>query len=321
MNVIASAFAFREDYGNSMQLTNKSDAEKINLYMKNIVVSLTSAKQQNPEDEVMLVTNREIAEPFLSDLSQAGVKISQVEFDRYEMPKKFAWALAFYKLRVLEYLAEETNYEKILLMDNDTISMNNFSEIWKEAEYGLLLYPVNHAFDHGDRDAIRQDFQHLYPEENRNIVHYGGEFICGKRETVNEFMKVCHQVYDRIVASDYQVKDNIGDETILAIAAAFYKEGHTIYEAGAYLFRFWTEKMFYLVATNTVSNPVCIWHLPSEKDRGILMMYDYYKSHKNYPSREKAAEMFGIAKAKRPMNYYGVKGKVMRKMSYLRSKK
>ncbi|MGN0326599.1 MAG: hypothetical protein ACI4DW_09810 [Lachnospiraceae bacterium] len=59
MNVIASAFAFRPNYGSSTQLGKKNDKEKLTIYIKNIVVSLTSAKLHNPGDEVMLVTNQE----------------------------------------------------------------------------------------------------------------------------------------------------------------------------------------------------------------------------------------------------------------------
>ena len=315
MNVIATAFAFREAYGNSMQLTQKSDAEKINLYMKNIVVSLVSAKKQNPKDEVMLVTNREIAEPYHTQLLSNGVKISLLAFDRYEMPKRYAWALAFYKLCALEYLSGLEAYDKILLVDNDTVTMGGLQELWQEAEYGLLLYPVGHSFLHQERNLIRQDYQKLYPEKDRNIVHYGGEFICGKKEKLQEFMKICSTVYERIRERDYPVAENIGDETILAIAAAIYKENHTIYEAGAYINRFWTVKRFYLVSTNTVCNPVAIWHLPAEKDRGFVQMYDYFCKTGAFPKKEKACAMFGLLPAKRPFTFYVVKSNLLQKKS------
>ena len=315
MNVIATAFAFREAYGNSMQLTQKSDAEKINLYMKNIVVSLISVKKQNPRDEVMLVTNREIDEHFHSLLSENDVRICLLDFDRYEMPKRYAWALAFYKLCVLEYLSGQEIYENILLVDNDTITMSNLQELWQEAEYGLLLYPVGHSFAHQERDLIRQDYKKLYPEKDRNIVHYGGEFICGKRTQLQEFMKICSTVYERIREKDYPVAENIGDETILAAAAAIYKENHTIYEAGAYIHRYWTVKKFYLVSTNTVCNPVAIWHLPAEKDRGFLQVFDYFCKTGAFPKQEKASKIFGLMPARRPINIFVLKSNLLQRRS------
>lgn len=321
MNVIASAFAFREDYGNSMQLTEKSDAEKINLYMKNIVVSLVSAKLKNPEDEVLLVTNRTIDNHYQSQLEAMKIKIVQVPFDKYEMPKKFAWSLAFYKLCALEYLSSQSDYEKILLIDSDTISMQSFGELWKEAENGLLLYSINHSYNHKDRNDIREDYQKLYPDEKRNIVHYGGEFICAERNELQDFMKICNSVYERIKERDFQVKEILGDEAIISIAAALYKEKSMIIDAGAYVYRYWTDDIFYLVSTNTVSNPVCVWHLPAEKDRGLLLLYNYFGKNNGFPETDKVLKILGLPKAKRPINIYNLMGRLQRKKSYLRSKK
>lgn len=320
MNVIASAFAFREEYGCSMQLTKKSDTEKIQLYMKNLVVALCSAKLHNPEAEVMLITNRAVDAAYQAQLESAGIVIREVPFDDYEMPKRFPWALAFYKLKALTYLASQ-DYEEILLIDNDTVTVANFAELWREAAQGLLLYPVNHSFDHQDRAFIRQDYEVLYPKEQRNIVHYGGEFIAGTRTTIAAFMEICHSVYERIVAEKYPVKENIGDETVLAIAAAIYKEKQIVYEAGAYLFRYWTEKNFYLVSTNTFYNPVCIWHIPSEKDRGFLLLYNWYTKKGSFPGRKKMIALLGLGKTERPLDFYTLKGRLMRKLSYLRSKR
>ena len=64
MNVIAAAFAFEEDYGNSPQLTGRSDEQKIRVYMRNIVVSLISAHKLNPDDKTVLVTNADIPEDY-----------------------------------------------------------------------------------------------------------------------------------------------------------------------------------------------------------------------------------------------------------------
>lgn len=321
MNVYVNAFAFKENYGASMQLEKKSDSEKTDIYLKNIIVSLVSAKRQNPQDEVLLVANMEVKPEYQAILDREQVRIRVVPFDKYEMPKDFPWALAFYKLKVLDYLARECDYERILLADTDTVTMGSFADIWQEVDYGLMLYPVNHAFSHEHRDAIREDYRKLFPGENRNIIHYGGEFVCGRKEALQEFMSYCDLVYDKIKARDFSMMKNAGDEAILAMAAALYREKALLYEAGSYIFRYWTDEKYYLIATNTVNNPVTIWHLPSEKDRGMLVMYDYFMKNNTFPDREKAAEMFGIVKAKRPMNVDTIKGRLQRKKTYLRSKK
>lgn len=81
----------------------------------------------------------------------------------------------------------------------------------------------------------------------------------------------------------------------------------------------WTERYFYLMCTNIIYNPVCIWHMPAEKDKGLLMLYRYYRKHGHYPDKKKAARLLGICPAKRPSNLVTLRGRAMRKMSNLRA--
>lgn len=313
MNVIAAAFAFEEDYGNSPQLTGRSDEQKIRVYMRNIVVSLISAHRMNPDDRTVLVTNADIPGEYRKELEDGGVEIERIEFDSFRMPKKFIWSLAFFKLCALEYLLNNDEYEKILLVDSDTYTVKDFKELWKEADKGILLYNVCHSIEHPERVKIIEDYRKLYPEEDENIVHYGGEFICGRKENISRYIEECREVYKRICASDYDVQDNIGDETLTAIAAAHLKRQALIIEAGAYVTRYWTEERFYLVSTNTVYNPVCVWHLPGEKDKGMLIMYDYYIKHKVFPELKKSLKIYGLADGKRPYFFDSMYAKWVRR--------
>lgn len=314
MNLIISAFAFKENFGNSMQLGDASDKSKLNIYMKNIVVALCSAKIHNPDDEVMLIANKEPAKEYADILASRDIKVSVVDFDDFLMPKEFPWALAFYKLCALKY-AVTLDYDKILLIDSDTVTMKNFDSMWKEAEYGLLLYSVNHDFDHKDREVQREAYRKLFPDDNKNIVHYGGEFICGKRDVLKDFVDECHMIYEFIAKNNYDVNKAIGDEMILSAAAVAMREKNVLYEGGAYIYRYWTDNRFYLISTNTVSNPVCIWHIPSEKDRGFIWLYNYYRKNNSFPSAEKTAKIMGIRKAKRPTDCISFYTRFLRKKS------
>lgn len=320
MNVIASAFAFRPGCGNSMQLGSKNDTEKQNIYIKNIIVTLTSAKLHNPEDEVLLVTNEEPPEYCREQLTKAGVTVRVIPYDDYVMPEEFAWSLAFFKLCTLQYLTGQ-EYQKILLIDADTYTVEPFTELWQEMDHGIMLYPVNHSYMHHDRDDIRKDAEQLGYGDQGNVIHYGGEFVGGKKEDLSVFMESCRGIFTKIENINYEVRNNIGDETVLSVAAMLYKKKYPVTEAGAYLFRYWTERSFYLVCSNTVYNPVCIWHLPAEKDKGFLLIYRYYMKHGRYPDKRKAAKMFGIYPAERPKGLASLQGRLMRKMSNRRAKR
>ena len=65
-----------------------------------------------------------------------------------------------------------------------------------------------------------------------------------------------------------------GDEFILSIAADNMKA--SIKNSGAYIHRFWTGYDFRLVSTCYEYNRITILHLPTEKEHGMIKMYDRY---------------------------------------------
>lgn len=311
-NLIFCAFAFKEGFTTSLQTGQQAGNAATEMYLKNIFVALTSAKLYNPNDDVCLVTNCELPADWKERLEAEKILIKLVPFDTFEFPKEFSWALAFYKLCALKAMTEQSGeYAHILLLDADTYTTRSYEELWKEADYGVLLFPVGHSFSHPDREAIRRDFVRLFPEESRsrNLVHYGGEFVAGNPGNLKAYLGFCETVYEKIKAEAYKIEVGAGDETIWSIAAALAADNLTITAAGAYLFRFWTGD-FYLTSTVTVSNPVCIWHIPNEKETGFIQLYAYYQKHGAFPRVEKAMAIFGMRRAKRPMNVYTLRNKV-----------
>lgn len=308
-NLIINAFAFKEDYQTSLQIGGKADNTLINLYMKNIFVSLKSAKLKNPQDEVMLLTNRPVPGEFAALFDENDIRVQVIAFDDFLLPARFVWSLAFFKLCALSYAVRCLDYERVLLLDADTVTVHSYEELWREADYGVMLFPVGHSFCHRDREIIRKDFQGLYPEKDLNIVHYGGEFVCGRREHLRKFVKECENVYNTLKEQGFSVAGNAGDETVLSIAAAFMGG---VTDAQAYIYRYWTNE-FYLVSTNTVNNPVAVWHVPDEKKQGFLYLYEFYRKKGVFPDAKRLAEIFGIVKARRPFNYFTLRRKVLGK--------
>lgn len=318
-NLICCAFAFKEGFATSMQTKAQAGKSATRMYLMNIFVALTSAKMYNPNDDVCLVANCELEAEWEERFAGQSISVVHVPFDSFAVPAKFPWALAFYKLCALKAMVGNgKKYDHILLMDADTYTTRSYEELWQEAEWGVLLYPVNHSFRHPDREVIRRDFERFYPEESKrvNLVHYGGEFVAGTPEALTLYLAYCEKVYERLKEMDYQMQPTAGDETIWSIAAALAEKELPVIPAGAYLYRFWTGG-FYLISTVTVSNPVCIWHIPNEKETGFIRLYRYYQKYKKYPDPGKAAAIFGIRKAKRPFNLYTLLNKVSGKRKKL----
>lgn len=318
-NLIGCAFAFKEGFSTSMQTDAQAGERVTRMYLMNIFVALTSAKLYNPNDDVCLVTNCELEAEWERRFEEQSISVRRVPFDSFAVPREYSWALAFYKLCALRAMVRNgKEYDHILLMDADTYTTRSYEELWREADYGVLLYPVNHSFHHSDREVIRRDFELFYPEEskNTNLVHYGGEFVAGSPEVLELYLACCENVYEKLKEKNYKMQPSAGDETIWSIAAALAGDELSVIGAGAYLYRFWTGD-FYLISTVTVSNPVCIWHIPNEKETGFLRLYRYYQKHKTYPAAGRAAAIFGIRRAVRPFNRYTLLNKVSGKKKKL----
>lgn len=285
------------------------DGKKLALYMENIFVSLKSAALKNPEDDVMLVVNAAVPEPYRTVLDAEGIKIKEIPFDRFVMPNHFVWSLAFFKLCALSHVLEEEDYENYLLLDADTITLQSYEEMWEECKTGVILYPLGHTYRHHDRQRIAADYKRLYKTAG-NPVHYGGEYIAGGKEALYSFMQECTKVYGRMEKERFLVDDHTGDETILSIAAM---QTQNITAALPYIYRYWTND-FYLISTNTVYNPVCIWHLPDEKEHAMRYFYRYYQKKKRFPNPAQCAEIAGIKVAKRPFNRYTLQYKIEGKL-------
>ncbi len=311
-NLIVTAFAFKEGYQTSLQTGKTAGNATTDMYMKNIFVALRSAKEYNLKDRVAVAVNEPLPEKYEKMFASEGIEIMVIPFDAFVMPKDFPWALAFYKACVMKYLADRGECEHILLLDSDTYTTASYEDLWKEADHGVLLYNVGHHYTHKDREIIRRDYQKLYPMESADIVHYGGEFVAGNIKDLKAYMDVVYSIYSKIENNHFAIEKMAGDETLWSIGAVLAGKVDII-AANAYMYRFWTGD-FYLVSTQTVSNPVCIWHIPNEKETGFLRMFAYYQKRKAFPSVEKSASMFGIVKAQRPFTWDTFMGRLTRKL-------
>ena len=322
-NLITCAFAFKEGFGTSKQLDKTAGKDTTEMYLKDLYVALVSAKTNNPEDDVYLSVNIDIEKEWQERFEKAGVQIRKMAFDTFVVPKEFPWSLAFFKMCVLNTWVREGNYDRVLILDADTYTTLPYISLWKEADFGVMLYPLGHSFYHSDRETIRRDFEKLYPDEAKRlpITHYGGEFICGNNRDLTVYMDKCLEIFERISENGFSVEEKIGDEDLWSIAAALLSKELSIIPASPYVFRFWTTDIFYLVSTCTVSNAVAVWHLPQEKETGLEGLYEYHLKNRAFPAPELSAKMLGIVKAKRPFNRYTLANKVNGKLKKWKIKK
>lgn len=288
MNLIFNALAIDDKARGS---TNVSDIFlKSDGYIKNSVVSLFSAKQNNPECECALILNFEINKHYHELFEEFNIKIFYVPFDKFYFSKNYNWSLAFYKLCALDYVVNNLNYDNYCLLDTDTVSIDAFDNIWKECEHNILLFDIQHSLDIQQAITMNQEYKNLN-QIHTYLTNYGGEFIAGSKEKLSYFLERSKLYYHKMLSSNFKTKH--GDEFIIACVAEETDIKNKIKNANAYINRFWTRN-FYLISTNYIYNPICVLHLTDEKNSGIICLYNYIDKNRTLPKKNKIFKILNL---------------------------
>lgn len=179
--------------------------------------------------------------------------------------------------------------ESICYMDTDVYIQGSFDAIWTECRQNIMLYDINHGLNTRDYVLLCDEIE-SYCGQRKLITHYGGEFFAASAENAKAFVDTCEQVYYEMLQKNFITTK--GDEFILSLAANEMRE--SIKNAGAYIYRFWTGAGFRLISTCYEYNRITILHLPAEKERGMLKMYDKYIKNGKIPVDEKVWETFRL---------------------------
>lgn len=271
--LIFCAYAIDDKKQTGVNVLHQNNAE--NIYYENICVALLSAKMNNPDDDVALVTNHALPEKYKDFFGKNNLLVFNKEFDNFVFDNNCKWGLAFYKLCALEHVVNDLDYDYIVMVDCDTFTQFALNNVWNECDENILVYDICHGLQVNDYQIFLNDVEHFFGERVF-ITHYGGEFVAGKKDKLISFVQDLQKVYL------FYMKNNIciecGDETILSIAAHIQKE--KVKNAGAYIYRFWTGT-FRLTSTCYIKNPVAILHLPDEKTKGLRKIFKkFYKNKK-----------------------------------------
>lgn len=270
----------------------KKVSDAMAVYIKNAIVSLASAKMWNPDAVCILNCNFEVPEELRQVAERAKIQLLQVPYGKYKSNEAFSWAITQYKYDSMDFMVNEVmkDDDVLILLDTDTVCVQKLDDIFEEAEKGLILYPISHGYRHERRHSMIRNFQKLYGEDCDNLVHYGGEFFAGNRQALGELLQSCMEVIEK--ARQREDLEPWDDEHILSIAVERQLK-QKVYPALEYIYRYWTNQ-FYLVSTNYFYDPVRIWHLPSEKNYGMMVLYEYFCRHQKFPTIEKMAAIMGF---------------------------
>lgn len=275
-NLFFVPFAFDEKKMTGVNVTSNA----LKVYLKNLCVSLISAKKTNPNIDVALVSNVSIPAEYEKLLLENQVLIYTEPFDAFAFANDYPWCLAYYKLCALEKMVTKYDYDNYIYTDADVFVQKSLDKVFLELRDNILMYDINHGLYVRDYVQIMEEFNRFGVDTY--ITHYGGEFFGASRENARLFAQQCKAIFDEMQSRNFVTAK--GDEFISTIAA--HRLRGMVKNAGAYIYRFWTGD-FYLVSTCYKFNEIAILHLPAEKQDGMLKLYNYFVKHNAFPSKEK----------------------------------
>ena len=278
-NVICVPFAFKKGFNTGENI--KGDV--ISVYLKNACVALCSAKYFNPLCEVIFATNLEIEQipkEYINVMSRFNVSIVNIPFDCFTFHCNYLWSLAFYKLCVLKFFMTK-DFANICYLDSDVFVQSSLDPVWEECGENIMLYDINHGLQVEDYNIIIKEFEEFFGGK-KLLTHYGGEFFAASCENSKIFVNSLEIVYDAMIKRSFVTTK--GDEFIISIAANDLR--NKIKNAGAYVYRFWTAPGHRVISTCYEYNPFAILHLPNEKNKGMLRLYDRYISKGIIPKKQ-----------------------------------
>ncbi len=272
------------------------DVEKaMETYLKNSFVCLSSVNRYNPTAQCLLAIDFELGETWKARFARYGIRLVHVPFGGFKISENFDWDIVQYRYDVMHYLCENlSNEDTVVMLDTDVVCVDSLQEVFEETQDALCLFDVQHRISNPDRKNIIENYKKLFPErESYNLIHWGGEFIGAKIPLLKKLLTTCTSVAQTSKTREDLV--NFNDEHITSIAVNLLKEEVFVKNANAYIYRYWTGA-FYLVSTNWQNNPVVLWHLPVEKTKGILKIYNHLLRKDKMPSKKTLARYCSLPK-------------------------
>ena len=290
MNNSANSLLFATEFyhaeGRSPNAWTFSEQSKLSMYYRCMVVCYASLRRLYPETHLSLFTNRELPEPFTGQLKSLAVNTVHCA-SRYvdDAAFKNGFPGCLYTLDVIEYLAnQQCDFSNLILLDSDCIVRYRLDGMLDNEEGGSYAYepgyPVNMVANGQSRATLTLALSYF---SGQMIAHpiplYGGEFYALTAKSLPKLAMHIEAFWTWMKTEGIKTfGDNLTEEHVMSVVLAQY--GGEVHSASGMVKRIWTAAVFSTVDGSESGIP--IWHLPSEKKKGFVKLYQYWMNHNGY---------------------------------------
>lgn len=261
---------------------NLNTSNNYEIYFKNAFVCLKSAKSNNPDARCILFVNKQPAERYCELFQNNDIEIIELPFSYFVFDKNYKWALAYYKLNVLQFLSEGyIDFDNLIMLDNDVYIKDSLSQIFQDCEERILLYDIGRRLNSPEYDVFYNDLKNFYNSDVFPMILYGGEFIATNRSNLIEMISCLKELYKKAKQNNVSIKS--GDEFFISIFAERRRD--LILNSANYIGRYWTG-MYRIHSENSGYDYVKILHCPSEKSFGFLKVFKRLSKNKTITNKK-----------------------------------
>jgi hypothetical protein len=264
-------------------LPNRDLTSTIESYFKCIAVSCHSFRSNNPEINIVLITNQNIEKETESILKALNVEIIITPFT-FNPPVEFGDTFrgCFYFFDALRILKEDS-----LIIDPDVICLGNLKDMSDSLNNKIAVFRPNFQPEKlingiSPSTAVRifkgykKDYKNLSPK------HVGGEAIFLPKEAISSFFVEISRFWNwNVLQAETNLPFLTTEEHIITSII-----GETNCDSlSRYISRIWTTRSYKDIEGDEQDpDRLILWHLPSEKNKGFRRIYDTeIKSNNNLP--------------------------------------
>lgn len=292
---ICFATAFQHVVGTAPNAKTRDDSAKFEIYYKCICVCFLSLRRLYPTQRLVVVTDRKLPEFYSNILAELKTEQVIIEDSVTNLTSSFPGCLfTLSLLGQFDKIVDKNNDDLLVILDSDCIFRGPIGNFLCTIKGGVGAYPVGYALNrdiNGNsvasltlmRDAI------VGLSFTKPITYYGGEFYAIP-------VPVLDLVRDLVSSTLIWIEDNrhyfgqkFTEEHILSIVLNSLPETIPVIDASVVIKRIWTSYVYNNVTGNDVDIP--IWHLPAEKKRSFVKLFDYAIKNKLFRLQSNSVQL------------------------------
>jgi hypothetical protein len=261
---------FAQTDAENPNVLDKTQSQQTEIYMKNIIVCFASLRKFNPNIKLQLITNKEVRIERI--LQKLEVELTYVPFT-FDPPERIGKRFkgCFYIFDGILAMTEST-----LFIDPDVLCMHSldthfFNSLERAHKIGALdlYFPANKEVNGLTHLEAIANFSRVSGKQIQENFHVGGEAfflpISLKKTFLNEVIN-----YFNIAKLNPQDSFLPTEEHIFSVLLPLFKYSKMNHIVN----RIWTSKSYRKIEGGSFEQGLPLWHLPAEKTRGFLDVYN-----------------------------------------------